>query len=253
MASVFPPIIYRDLLIVPNDQDGDSSIVALDKMTGKIRWQVPRKGKTSFATPCVFQGANGPDQLILTNWIPGITSLDPKTGKVFWESDVFYKKHTETSIGSPIVAGDLVLGSAGWLSVNYEIIAVRAVPTSRSKPGQKVYTINRSAPLVLTPLAKDDLLFIWTDTGIVSCADVQTGKIHWRERVGGSYYGSPVWVDGRLYCVSRDGMVVVLSASKKFSLLAKNRLPEGSHATPAIAGGRMYLRTFGHLISVGGE
>jgi outer membrane protein assembly factor BamB len=100
---------------------------------------------------------------------------------------------------------------------------------------------------------KDDLLFLWSDRGVVTCADVRTGKPYWSERVPGSYYGSPVWASGRLYCTSREGDVVVLAASKKFEHLATNPLGEGSHSTPAIAGGRMYVRTFTHLIAVGGK
>ena len=35
----------------------------------------------------------------------------------------------------------------------------------------------------------------------------------WWERVNGFYFGSPVWVDGRLYCIARNGDVVVLAAA----------------------------------------
>jgi hypothetical protein len=55
-----------------------------------------------------------------------------------------------------------------------------------------------------------------------------------------------------LYNVSRDGDVVVLAAAAKFERVARNPLGEGSHSTPAVAGGRLYLRTFAHLISLGG-
>ena len=89
--------------------------------------------------------------------------------------------------------------------------------------------------------------------GSVTCADVRTGEVHWRERVPGSYYASPVCVGGRLYNVSRAGDVVVLAASRRYEFLARNRLDEGSHSTPAVAGGRLYLRTFSHLISLGGR
>src|SRR5262249_16944465 len=151
----------------------------------------------------------------------------------------------ETSIGSPILAGTaetpLVLGMSGWLGVRQEIIAVRP-PVKGGKP-EVVYTIDRSVPLSTTPLVQDDLLFLWSDGGVVSCADAGTGKLHWRERVPGSFYASPVCAGDRLYGVSRAGDVVVLAAAKEYQLLARNPLGEGSHSTPAIAGGRMYLRT----------
>src|SRR5207253_1696817 len=105
-----------------------------------------------------------------------------------------------------------------------------------------VYRLARSAPLVCTPVVKDDLLFMWSDNGVVTCANVQTGEVYGRERVPGSYYGSPVVAGKHVYCISREGDVTVLAASKKLELLARNRLGEGSHSTPAVAGGRMYVR-----------
>jgi outer membrane protein assembly factor BamB len=241
------PIVVQDLLIVPDDQDGGSTLFALDCATGKVRWRTPRHSRASYTTPCVYQSPGRPAELIVTSYEHGITGIDPRTGRTNWEADVFHKAHIETAIGSPIVAGDLVLGTCGWLGVRQEVIAVRA--------GQmrELYHLDRSAPLCTTPLVKDDLLFLWSDGGMVTCADVHTGAVHWRERVPGSYYASPVCAGPYLYGVSRDGDVVVLSAAKKFEMVARNALGEGSHSTPAIAGGRLYIRTFTHLVSVGGR
>jgi outer membrane protein assembly factor BamB len=246
------PIVHEDLLIVPNDQEGASALYGLECGTGKVRWKVPRKSKAHYTTPCVFRPTDRPAELIFTSYEHGITSVDPRTGKVNWELDVFDKRHIETAIGSPIVAGDLVLGTCGWLGVRQEVVAVRP-PSAQNEKATEVYRIDRSAPLCTTPLVHGDLLFLWSDGGIVSCADARTGKLHWRERVAGSYYSSPVCVGDRLYGVSRDGDVIVLAASRNFELLARNPVGEGSHSTPAIAGGRMYVRTFAHLISLGGK
>jgi uncharacterized membrane protein YqiK len=62
-----------------------------------------------------------------------------------------------------------------------------------------------------------------------------------------------VWVDGRLYCIARNGEVVVLAAGDKFEVLARVPLGEASFATPVVAGGVMYLRTLSHLYSLGGK
>jgi len=75
----------------------------------------------------------------------------------------------------------------------------------------------------------------------------------WRERVGGAYYGSPVWVHGHLYCIAKNGEVVVLAAADTFEVVARVPLGEASYATPAVAGGAMYLRTRSQLFSLGGK
>jgi outer membrane protein assembly factor BamB len=135
--------------------------------------------------------------------------------------------------------------------VRQEVVAVR--PGGEKVRPKEGYRITRGVPLCPTPLVKDDLLFLWGDGGTVTCADVRTGEVHWRQRVPGSYYSSPVCAGGHVYNVSREGEVVVLAASKRFELAARNVLGEGSHSTPAISGGRLYIRTFAHLICLGGQ
>ena len=247
------PILYKDLLIIANDQDGDSSLIALENKTGTIRWQVPRNSKTSYATPCIYRSPQGQAALIFVSYQHGITAVNPTTGKTAWELDIFDKRHLETSIGSPIVANNLILASSGWLGVRKEVIAVRPPATGSPAPRkpETVYKIDRAAPLCTTPVFVNNLLFLWSDEGIVSCADPATGTIHWRERVGDTYYGSPVSVNNRIYCLSTGGDAVVLAASSRFQPLARNPLGEGSHSTPAISNGRMYLRTFSQLICIG--
>jgi outer membrane protein assembly factor BamB len=247
------PIVHGDLLIVPSDQDGPSTLFALECGTGKVRWKVPRKSKASYATPCVFQPDGRPAELIFTSYEHGVTGIDPQTGRTNWELDVFFKGHVETPIGSPIVAGDLVLAPCGWLGVKKEVVALRSPARGKEAKDVVAFRLDRSAPLCTTPLIKDDLLFLWSDEGLVSCADARTGKVHWRERVPGSYYSSPIWIAGHLYNVSREGDVLVLAAGKEFKQVARNPLGEGSHSTPAVAGGRLYVRTFSHLISIGGK
>jgi outer membrane protein assembly factor BamB len=244
------PIVHDDLLIVPNEQDGDSCIVALDRRTGKVRWKASRAREAGWSTPCVRRTPEGAAELIVTNYRRGIAALDLATGKELWSLDVFDKRHLEAAIGSPVVAGELVLGTCGWLGVRQEVVAVRPGPGGKAT---RVWTVQRSAPLCTTPVVKGELAILWSDEGIVSCVELRTGKVHWRERTEGSFYASPVCVGERVYNVNRDGDVFVLAFSREYKQLARNSVGEGTHATPAVAGGRMYLRTYTHLISIGGK
>lgn len=244
------PMVYKDMLIIPNDQDGDSSIVALSRETGDTVWQAKRRSKkTAYATPCIFTPKSGPPQLIITSWAHGFSGLDPETGNSLWEVPLFKNR----VVGSPLVTSGLVFGSAGTGGIGRQMYAVRPGDPSRGLEAEVVYELKGSLPYVVTPIACGGLLFSWFDKGVVTCLETATGEVLWRERIGGEYFGSPVCVNGRLYCISREGEVVVLAASREFKELGRVALGEASHSTPAVADGVMYLRTKSHVMALGGK
>ncbi len=245
------PILCDDSLIVTNDQDADSFLIAVDRKTGLTQWKVPRKVQdkqnTSYAAPCVYQPKNGPAELIVCSWAHGITSVAPRTGETNWEAEVLERR----PVGSPIIVEGLILANCGEGSGNNNVVAVRPGSADGQKP-ELVYKIGKtSAPYVPSLVARDALVFLWGDRGVVTCIDGSSGKVHWRERVGGDYSSSPVRVAEHIYCVSATGEVVVLDASDKFKVAGRSSLGEPSRATPAVAGGRMFLRTESHLLAVG--
>ncbi len=249
------PIVVGELVIVPNEHEGESSLVALNAANGQVRWKVDRDTKTTYTTPCVRVAADGHTEVLFTNWKHGITALDAATGEQRWEKDVFPADPLETAIGSPIVAGGMVFATSGWLGRASHTVAVQ-LPDQQDKGGDRIevaeaYRFERGAPLSTTPIVVNDLVFLWADEGIVTCADLKTGKTHWQRRVGGTYYGSPVYAAGHVYCVSADGEAVVLAAEPSYRLAGRVELGAPSNSTPAVAHGRMYLRTVKHLMALG--
>jgi len=101
----------------------------------------------------------------------------------------------------------------------------------------------------------DGRIFFVTLDGQVFSLDAETGEVIWQKRAGGggNFHGSPVCVDGRLFCADDKGTVVVLSASEKFEVLGRNELGDTCRSTPAVSGGRMFVRTESRLFSVGGK
>jgi outer membrane protein assembly factor BamB len=156
-------------------------------------------------------------------------------------------------VGSPIIASQLIFAAAGTGGVGRQMFAIRPGDPERGLEPQVAYEIKGPIPYVVTPVAKDPLLFLWNDQGIVTCLDAPTGKIRWRERLGGDFFASPVRVDDRLYCISRKGEMVVLAAAEQYRLLARFDLGERSQSTPAVAGGMMFLRTHTRLMAIGGK
>jgi len=265
------PIVFEELVILNNNQASKCSLLAVDRKTGKTAWEIERHGddvdwRGAYSTPMVYQPEGGPPQILFSdNWSRGITAVDPKTGKVAWQARGAL---SERSVGSPILASGLIVATCGS-DVPAQVTAVRPpsrveAASSRSDTKRQdaastgaeakvAWTYAKSPPYVPTPVAKDDLVFLWNDGGCVTCLRAATGEKVWRERVGSDFLGSPVRVGDRLYCMSRQGDCFVVAASDKFELLGRNPLGEPTHATPAVAGGVLYLRTFSHLISIGGK
>ena len=217
---------------------------------GSIAWKVPRSSKRlTYSTPCILSGPAGRDMAVFTNWEHGITGLDPASGRVLWEKDVFGKPSPERAIGSPVVAGDLVIGTCGFVTKLKHAVALRADPATGAV--EEVWRIERSVPHIPTVLVVGERVYLWNDQGIVTCADRATGKVLWNERTPGEYFGSPVCAGDRIFAVNKTGTVVVLAASDTFRILAENKLEETCHTTPALAGGRMYIRTYERLHAIG--
>jgi outer membrane protein assembly factor BamB len=242
------PIVVDRLVILTNEQNGPSSVVALDTATGAERWKrLRRSEKAAYSTPCLFEAPGAPPQLILTSWPHGVSSLDPQTGRPLWELPVF----TYRVVGSPLAANGLIFASCGGGGKGPPFVAVRPGDPGRGTKAEVAYDLRKPVPYVPTPVAHKGLVFLFGDQGIVKCLDAARGSQRWQERIGGNYFGSPVRVDERLYCISREGVLVVLAAADKYQLLARIDLEEPSSSTPAVAGGVMYLRTLSHVMAIG--
>lgn len=104
-------------------------------------------------------------------------------------------------------------------------------------------------PDVPSPLIKDGLVYLCREAnGILSCLDAATGERLYRERIHVALYrSSPVYADGKVYLAARDGTVTVIAAGRAFNVLAENKLGESITASPAVANGRLYFRTYDRL------
>ncbi|MHC4680613.1 MAG: outer membrane protein assembly factor BamB family protein [Planctomycetota bacterium] len=252
------PAVFNDIVVFthehwaegPEGGQHQSSWIALDRKTGRTRWTTKRSNtEISYSTPCVYSPEGHQPQLIFASWSHGITGIEPQTGRVIWEVPSALPARV---VSSPIIADDLLIGTCGKGGAGKELAAVR--PGSAENPARAavVYKCTgKSAPYVPTPLAKDDLLFTFHDQGDVSCLRIESGQVLWCEKPGGRFYGSPIWINGSLYCINRAGDLIVIKAAPTYELLAVNPLGEKSQATPAVAAGTMYLRTWSHLISIG--
>ena len=253
------PMLCDDLVVFTHEHregshDLESTWIAVDRKTGQDRWTRTRgNSQISYSTPCVYSPKGRRPQLIFSSRAHGITGIDPATGQVIWELPTALPGRI---VSSPIIAEeeDIIIATCGKGGAGIQLTAAR--PGYRDKPDRAKVIYTRTgnyAPYVPTPLAKDGLLFMFNDQGEVSCMRLETGEPLWCEKPGGRFYGSPVWVNSLIYCINRAGEVLVLQAAPTYELVGIYPLGEPSQATPAVAGDKMYLRTYSHLISIGGN
>jgi len=95
-------------------------------------------------------------------------------------------------------------------------------------------------------------LYIADAPGTIQCLDALRGKVLWKEKLGGTLWGSMLLADGKLYVTNLEGTTYVLAASSKFQLLATNEIPEPTYAALAVSGGALFLRTYEHLYCIEG-
>jgi outer membrane protein assembly factor BamB len=108
-------------------------------------------------------------------------------------------------------------------------------------------------PYIPSPVFHQGHLYMVKDGGILSSIDAANGKPIKQGRVAGTddYYSSPVLGDGKLYLLDSAGVLSVVKAQPKWELISSARFAEEAYATPAIVGGRIYLRTSGNLYCLG--
>jgi outer membrane protein assembly factor BamB len=114
-----------------------------------------------------------------------------------------------------------------------------------------VWKVQTGAPYISSLVHYDGLIYMMGDVGVATVVDAKTGERVWQERIGGVYSASPIAGDGKIYFFSENGETVVLSAGRAPDILARNTLTARVLGSPAISGGRMFIRADNTLIAIG--
>ncbi len=241
------PLLYRDRIILYQDQSSDSFIGAFDTRTGRPLWRTSRNANVGWGTPVAIRA--GDHDEIVVNSQNSVYAYDPGTGRELWHCS----GTTYEVIPTPVVGHGLVFCSSG-----------RAGPTLAIRPGGRgdvtrthlVWSSPRGSPFVPSPIVDDEYLYMVNDmASIVTCIDAATGRTAWQGRLGVAqregFSASPVAVDGKVFFTNDDGETFVLRSGPKFDLLRVNRIGESTLASPALVEGRWYFRTDRNLIAIG--
>jgi outer membrane protein assembly factor BamB len=231
------PVLHGDLLLVQCDGTDVRYTVALDKHTGAVRWEHSREGRNSEATPLVIETAAGPQ--LVSSLAGRVLASDPATGKDLWWAA---QGDNYAEVPRPVYGLGLVFTCGGF----YDPVDTAIRPDGRGDVSESHVAWklrHASVPQIASPLLVGDELYLASNSGIVTCLDAHTGKLHWRERLSGAFSASPIDAGGRIYLVNEDAKTFVLAAGPKFQRLAENQLEGAARDSPAAYDGAIYLRT----------
>jgi len=243
----------KDLTESPEQKDWKNCFVGLDAKTGKQVWRIDLPSSlNTFSTPVVRELPGGKREVICTNTSSGVMGIDPVQGKINWQYNPGFKQR---SLGSGVVSDDFyfcTFGSGGGAK------EIAALSLGSGKPSPVAYENTKGLPYVPSPLVIGNEMYLLGDGGILRCVDFKTGRLIYEERVEGfqgsaKFFSSPVAADGKIFCTSQQGDLIVLKAGPKFEKIAASKLDGSISSVPAIGDKRLFIRTANSLYCLGSK
>ena len=256
------PILFEDLLILTFDGIDAQFLMALNKKTGETVWRTDRSTdygdldedgnpkregdlRKAYSTPALVD-VDGRTLVVSVGSRAGF-AYDARTGEEIWGI-----RHDDFNAAAPpAFYKDLAILNTGSRGAN--MMAVELGKETRGDVTETHVRWNREQGNsdLASPLVIGDRVFMITNTGVAVCLNAATGEEIWKDRVGGTFTASPITANGLIYFCNEEGDLIVIRAADQFELVARNRLKEGMRASPSVANGCLYLRTFGHLYCIG--
>jgi outer membrane protein assembly factor BamB len=248
------PVIYKNLVIVQCDTQNESFVLAADIATGQTVWKAVRQELPSWGTPTVYTSNRGTPELV-TNASNYIRGYNPDTGAELWRLGGSSKITAPT----PVFTDGLIVVASGR-APERPIFAIRpgargdiSLHGDESSNGSVAWSKTGRGSYMPTPLIYQDRVYVLLNQGLIDAYDLKSGQEIYRQRIphqGSGFSSSPVAADGRIYLSSEDGDVFVVSGGSEFKIIATNAMGEPLMATPALAGGHMYVRGERHLFAI---
>ncbi len=249
------PVLHEKQIYIVHDNQEQSYLTALDVETGSPLWLVRRDEKSNWSTPFVWK--NDVRTEIVTTGTGKVRSYDPQ-GNLLWE----LKGMSSIVIPTPSAHNGLLYISSGYVGdfIQRPVLAIKpggngdiSLKKGQTKNDYIAWSQRYAGPYHPSPLIYKSHLYVLYDRGFLGCFDAKTGKEVYKKRLPATAFTSSPWAyNDRIFCLSEDGDTFVVQAGPRFKLLARNSLDnEMTLATPAIAGGRLIIRTDQRLYCIG--
>lgn len=234
------PALHDNTLVINWDHEGESFIVALDKLTGREFWRRDRDERTSWSTPLIVDHAGRAQ--VVTSATTRVRSYDLASGELVWQTGGM----TVNVIPTPVASDQMVVLTSGFRGNSLLAVNLEDARGDITDSAAIAWRLDRDTPYTPSPLLYgDQVYFLKSNDGILSSYDVRTGEKNFgpvRLVKVPNVYASPLGAADRVYVAGRDGTTVVIEHRDRFRLLAENELDDGFDASPVAVDSDLYLR-----------
>lgn len=242
------PLVYGDWLILQPGGENGSSVVAVERLTGKEVWR-SLNDEAGYCTPQIHR-VHDLDQLIL--WTPShIRGLEARTGKPLWSHP--YEITYGVSIAKPIVHENLVFVAGYWHGS--KAIRLGETPTTASLAWEENKYLRG---LMSQPLYREGFVYLLDKQYGLTCFELQTGKKRWDDKNqmtprGRNPHASLAWLGDadRAIILNEEGELILARLNPDgYHETSRTKITGFTWAHPAFAGNRVFARTDTELVSV---
>jgi outer membrane protein assembly factor BamB len=251
VAMGVSPVLHKGTVLIAWDQTNKTSrLIAMDAKTGDVQWERKRPAADwAHSTPTSAE-VNGKTQLLMAG-ATALEGVDPATGETIWSCTSGDAKPAR--IGdtlSPVLAGGVVYADSGRGGPGIAVDPTGMGDVTRTHLKWKLAKVPDGS--IGSPVAVGEHLYRLQNPDVLHCYRLADGKEVFAERLAGaSAVPSPVaTADGRVYFAS-GGKSFVVRAGTKLDVLGTSDLGDPAQASPAVAGGRLYIKGGRNLYCIG--
>jgi outer membrane protein assembly factor BamB len=258
------PVAHENLIYVSTSNGQDEShvnipsprapaLIAVDSNSGKVVWEDGSPGDRilhgQWSTPTVAKVGDGMQVIMAQGdgWVRGFEALK---GEKLWEFDLnpkdsVWPKTRNEVISTPVVVDNVVYLANGQDPEHGEGVA-HAYAIDATKRGDitesgRIWHFDKIRRSISTAAVHDGIVYMADFSGFLHALDAKSGKPFWTHDMFAAMWGSPMYIDGKIYLGDEDGDVVVMQAGRELKVLSEMNMGSSVYSTPVPANGALFI------------
>jgi outer membrane protein assembly factor BamB len=267
------PVAYENLIFVNTSNGQDEShvnipsprapsIIALDRLTGKLVWEdnsvEDRILHGQWSTPSVGT-IGGVLQVVHGQGDGWVRGYEAKTGKKLWEFDTnpktsVWPKTRNELISTPVIYENVVYIANGQDPEHGEGVghayAIDATKRGDITESGRLWHFDKIRRSISTAAIKDGLIYLSDFSGFLHCLDLKTGQPYWTHDMFAAIWSSPMLIDDKVYLGDEDGDITVMQHGKELKVLSEQNMGSSVYSTVVPANGVLYVMNRNQLYAL---